>query len=49
MNSLIDTLATRTVAGRPVKAEVIEQLQETRAEVASGAKAKRKAKPKAKA
>jgi hypothetical protein len=48
MDSLIDTLATRTVGGRPVKAEVIEELKETRAELTS-AKPKGKAKSKAKA
>jgi hypothetical protein len=48
IDSLIDTLATRTVGGRPVKAEVIEELKETRAELTS-AKPKGKAKTKAKA
>ena len=48
IDSLIDTLATRTVGGRPVKAEVIEELKETRAELTADAKPKGKAKAKAK-
>ena len=50
IDSVIDTLAARTVNGRPVKAEVIEQLTNTRETLAAGRNAKttgRKAKTKA--
>jgi len=47
IDSVIDTLAARSVNGRPVKAEVIEELRETRETFAAGRKAKTKAKTKA--
>jgi hypothetical protein len=48
LDSAIDTLADRTVHGRPVKAEVIEELRETRETLVS-TKTKTKGKTKAKA
>lgn len=47
IDSVIDALAARTVNGRPVKAEVIQELSETRAELTAGRKAKTKAKTRA--
>ena len=42
LDSAIETLDDRTVHGRPVKAEVIEQLKETRDTLAAGRKTKTK-------
>jgi hypothetical protein len=47
IDSAIDALAAREVNGRPIKPEVIEQLKETRKEVAPKSKAKPRAKAKA--
>jgi hypothetical protein len=47
LDSAIDALAARKVDGRPIKAEVIEDLKETRKELAPKSKAKPRAKAKA--
>ena len=47
LDAAIDTLAAREVDGKPIKPEVIEDLKETRKEVAPKPKAKPRAKAKA--
>ncbi len=47
LDAAIDTLAAREVDGKPIKQEVIEELKETRKEVAPKSKAKPRAKAKA--
>jgi hypothetical protein len=47
LDTAIDTLAAREVDGRPIKPEVIEDLKETRKELAPKPKARTKAKAKA--